>query len=499
MQRRDFLGAGVAALFGTSAMQEALALGLRPGFDASAAPELAPLAGFRGSEQVQAEGLRVEGRIPAGLRGVYYRNGPGLMERGAERYRHWFDGDGFVQSLRFEEGGVSHRGRFVQTAKFKAESREQRFLVPALGTAIPPRMSIRGPDSLNVANTSVLRQAGRLYALWEGGSAYELDPQTLDTLGPRVWTPELAGMPFSAHPKQEADGTSWNFGSFGDQMVIYQIAASGVVVKSEVFRIPMSAMVHDFAVSQRYLVFLLPPASLDMAALRQGGSMLDAVRWHTDAPTHVLVVEKADLSRRRLLQMPASFVFHFGNAWDEGQDIRLDYVESTPLPDTNAVLEQVMRGERPPERYSTPRFMRISLQGDSGGRIALQSRNEAVEFPVVDPRVVAQRYRQVWYPTAVDTRGRWGFNGLMRLDLDSGRRERFVFGPEVVVEEHVMVPRPGSSREGEGWLLGMGYDIVRRRSFATVFDAQALGQGPLARIWLPYWVPYGFHGRFYPA
>jgi carotenoid cleavage dioxygenase len=133
----------------------------------------------------------------------------------------------------------------------------------------------------------------------------------------------------------------------------------------------------------------------------------------------------------------------------------------------------------------------------SRGHIELQSRDESVEFPVVDPRVVAQRYRHVYYPTAIDVGERWGFNGLMHLDIETGRRERFSFGNDVVVEEHVLVPKPGSSKEGEGWLLGLGYDCKVRRSFASVFDAQALSAGPLARVWLPYWVTYGFHGKFY--
>jgi all-trans-8'-apo-beta-carotenal 15,15'-oxygenase len=492
--RRDFLGAGLATLLGTAA-QEALALGLPANFDAGAAPELRPFAGLAG-EDPRPGALRIEGRIPAGLRGVYYRNGPGLMARGDERYRHWFDGDGLVQAWRFEDGRASHSARFVQTTKFKAETRAQRFLVPALGTAIPPRMPVHGPDSMNVANTSVLRQAGRLYALWEGGSAYELDPQSLATLGPRVWSPELAGVPFSAHPKQEADGTSWNFGTANGRMVIYQLSPAGALVKSAVFPMPPSAMVHDFAVSQRYLVFLLPPVQMDPQALRSGGSMLDAMRWQGDAPTRVLIIDKSDLSQRRVLEMPAAFVFHFGNAWDADGEIHLDYVQGAPLPEINAGMELQMRGRRPPERHSTPRFMRIQL---ASGRISLQSRDEAVEFPVVDPRVVAQRYRQVWYPTAVGLGERWGFNGLMGLDLDSGRRERFVFGAETMIEEHVLVPKPGRTKEGEGWLLGMGYDTRRQQSFASIFDAQALSAGPLARVWLPYWLPYGFHGRFYAA
>jgi len=495
--RRDFLGAGLGTLLGTAA-QEALALGLPAAFDAGAAPELRPFAGLAGQDP-QPGPLRIEGRIPAALNGGYYRNGPGRMARGEERYRHWFDGDGLVQAWRFENGRASHSARFVQTIKFKAETRQRRFMVPAMGTAIPPRMPVHGPDSMNAANTSVLRQAGRLYALWEGGSAYELDPISLETMGPRAWSPELAGVPFSAHPKQEADGTSWNFGTANGRMVIYQLSPAGALVNSAVFAMPASALVHDFAVSQRYLVFLLAPVQMDMPALKAGGSMMDAMRWQADAPTRVLVIDKADLSQRRVLEMPAAFVFHFGNAWDADGVIHLDYVQSAPLPEVNAGMELQMRGLRPPLRHSTPRVLRIALAGDKGGRISLQSRDEAVEFPVVDPRVVAQRHSKVWYPTAVGLSERWGFNGLMGLDIESGRRERFVFGPETVIEEHVLVPKPGSSKEGEGWLVGMGYDTRRQQSFTSIFDAQALSAGPLARVWLPYWLPYGFHGRFYPT
>ena len=498
LNRRDVLGAGLAGVFSSTGMQEAMALGLPAAFDATAAPELLPFQGLAGQD-LKAGAVKIEGRIPAGLRGVYYRNGPSLMARADERYRHWFDGDGLVQQWIFGNGGVSHQARFVKTAKFKAEVAAQRFLVPALGTAIPPRMEMHGADDMNAANTSVLRQGGRLYALWEGGSAYELDPKTLETLGPRAWTPELAGQPFSAHPKTEPDGTTWNFGSVGGRMVVYQLSAAGAVLKTATFEIPPTAMLHDFAVSQRYLVFLIAPVTMELRLLREGGSMIDAMKWRGDDATKVLIIDKADLSQRRILEMPATFVFHFGNAWDDGQQIQLDFVQGAPLPVINKSLEALMRGERPPQRASTPRFMRITLAGDKGGRIEMQARDELVEFPVVDPRVVARRNQFVYYPVAVDTGARWGFNGLMRLNVDSGARERFVFGADTVIEEHVLVPKPGSRREGEGWLLGMGYDIGKKLSFASVFDAEAISAGPIARVWLPYWLPYGFHGRFYPA
>ncbi len=84
----------------------------------------------------------------------------------------------------------------------------------------------------------------------------------------------------------------------------------------------------------------------------------------------------------------------------------MDYVQSAALPEFNQAAQQIMRGERTSRDVSTPRVLEIDL---ARGRLSVAQRSEAVEFPVVDPRVVTQRHRFVWYPTAIDTGPRWGF------------------------------------------------------------------------------------------
>lgn len=496
MNRRSLLlRAGLAGgglVLGTGVLANPASQGLLPAAFGSA-PELQPLRGWLDGMDRIAEGLRVQGRLPAALRGTLYRNGPGLLERAGQRYRHWFDGDGLVQAWRFGPEGVSHQARFVQTRKFRAEQQAGEFLLPAFGTAIPPRAPVRGPDDLNTANTSVTVQGGRLYALWEGGSATELDPFSLRTLGPKTWAPELAGMPFSAHPKREPDGTLWNFGTFAGKLALYQIGADGRLLRQQVLDLAQAPMVHDFAVTQRFLVFLLPPLRLDMAAVRAGASMAGSLRWDEGAPNRVLVIDKATLQPLAQLEASAELLFHFGNAWDDGQgQIRLDYVSTDRAHFLDGDFNRMLQGhEASPVTPAQPRLMHIDLPGR---RVRVQARREQVEFPQVDPRVVGQRYRYLYYPEALEAS--WGHGAVLRLDLQRERHDRFDFGRGVIVEEQLLVPKPGSRREGEGWLIGTGFDAGRQRSFCSVFDAEAISAGPLATVWLPYWAPLGFHGHF---
>jgi all-trans-8'-apo-beta-carotenal 15,15'-oxygenase len=461
-------------------------------------PRATQLRGYAGQD-VSCERAAIEGRLPAALRGVFYRNGPALFERGfgdaRQRYEHWFDGDGMVHAWRFTDKGVSHQGRFVQTKKFLAEQEANAFLAPAFGSRIQAKMPVRNSDDVNPANTNVYKLGDRLLAMWEGGSATAMDPQTLETKGIVAWAPELKHMPFSAHPKVDPDGTFWNFGTLFGKMIVYHISAKGDLIKHAVFDAPSSGMVHDFAVTHRHLVFLLPPIDIDRAAMRDGLAFGQALRWNAQGATRVLVIDRNDFSKRRILEMPPFMVFHFGNAWEANNVIRVDFVRSDNLSVMNDWMPRMMRGESVPPDASNPAFVTIDL---NRGKCDITLRRENSEFPRVDPRVVGLRNRNVYYPVGnVERPEGFGFTGVMRLDVDSGKVDRYDFREEVALEEHIVVPKPGSAREGEGWLVGVGFDVASQTSFATVFDALNLAAGPEAIVRLPYWAPTCFHGHFH--
>jgi all-trans-8'-apo-beta-carotenal 15,15'-oxygenase len=433
----------------------------------------------------------IKGRIPADLNGVFYRNGPGRFELGGERYHHWFDGDGFAQRWQISGGKVSHRGRFVQTQKFVEETAAGQFLYPTFGTYLG-RRAIKTNDTMNAANTNLLPFQGRVYALWEGGSATEVDPLTLATVGIKTWNDELKSMPFSAHPKMDPDGGMWNFGALpgGDKLVIYRIGANGQMLSTSVVDVPQLAMVHDFVVSAGHLIFLIPPYDMVRG---EGKSFADMHRWDGTRPMRAVVIAKATMQVRQIFELPPHMVFHFGNAWDDGDTTRFD----TVLHDGDALMAvgRLMEGARPKDSVNRSFAAQVTLDY-AGKRASITRMLGAAEFPRVMPQVVAARHRKLALLSSSPRTLERVLDTVHLLDTDTGKNDSYRFDAGWQVEEHVLVPRANARSETDGYLVGVVQDAKRAQTVMTVFDAAHVSAGPLALARLPYRAPHCFHGNF---
>jgi all-trans-8'-apo-beta-carotenal 15,15'-oxygenase len=455
-------------------------------------PRLAVYANTVGEQTGDA---LVKGRIPADLEGVFFRNGPGRFELGGERYHHWFDGDGFAQRWQVSQGKVSHRGRFVATRKFIDESEAGQFLYPAFGTYVS-RRDIKSNDMVNAANTNLLPFNGHVYALWEGGSATEVDPVTLETIGIKTWADDLKSMPFSAHPKIDPDGGMWNFGTMpgGSKLVIYRIGANGQMLAAGVVEVPKLTMVHDFVVSARHLIFLIPPYDMVRGENKSFAEMHQWVGSGANArPMRAVVVSKDTMQIRQIFEMDPHMVFHFGNAWDDGDTTRFDVV----LHSGDALMEagRLMQGERPKNLQERSYAVQITLDY-ARGTANMARLLGASEFPRVMPQVVSARHRKLTLLSS-SPRNRGVFLDTVNLvDTQSGKNDMYRFDAGWQVEEHVMVPRKNARSETDGYLVGVAQDTKRGETVMTVFDAARVSGGPLALARLPYRAPHCFHGNF---
>lgn len=515
MDRRHLLRAGAAGAWGVATGATLLTppAHARPAaasdFDAAVAsrPLYAPFKGVTDATGVRDGEARLVGRWPEALRGRFYRNGPALFERDGQRYHHWFDGDGMVQQFTLGGGRVMHRGRLVRTDKLNRESEAGRFLRTTLGTTIEGGLVAGGPDAFNTANTNALEHAGRVLALWEGGSAYAMDPATLATQGPVTWRADLAQAPFSAHPKLDADGQLWNFGTFGPHMLAWHVDAAGRLVRAQVTASPYpGGMVHDMAVTERFLVVPLPPVKFHFErAVSDGGPRRFALE--PGQPLRILVMKKDDIRDQRVFELPAEMVFHVGHAVEtrDGR-IELSYVGAADAwsLDRGAVAAMAAR----PERGGHTVLQLASLELRTG-RASTRSFDRAstgnAEFPRMDPRRIGRSEQAPrWLLTASGWRGDAEFQGTLRHgiqlhDLASGRVRRFDYGEHQVAEEHVFVPKPGGRGELDAWLLGTTYDARRRATVLNLLEAAHIEDGPVAQAVLPYMLPLGFHGNFTAA
>lgn len=505
LQRRDWLrlmgaatATGLAAPWALAANESSAS---RFAQQVQQNPTLTPLQGIseRSPEVLRCDALTVEGRWPEALKGRFHRNGPALFERNGQRYHHWFDGDGMVQQFSLNGRHISHHGRFVNTRKLQAERAAGRFVTAAFGTPIKLEVPVTGPDSVNAANTSVIEHGGKLLALWEGGSAYELGVADLSTRGPVAWQKDWAGVPFSAHPKLDPQGVLWNIGTWADKIATYQIGADGQLQRGQIATLPWAmGMVHDMAVTQRFFVVPLPPLRMDIAAVSQGVPLEQAFAWQAQQPLRIWVAPKDDIQKARVFELPSEFIFHVGNAYEVGEEIVLSYVASPNADVLTRNIPAMMRGEARPTAAvgAASVVVRLNLRTGQASRVAGTDQSE---FPRIHPRLNGLRHR--WQLTASAWRPRSGvdnsfFHGLALTDQDSGRTERYDFGEHAIVEEHLWIAKPGASDERDAWLLGTHFDSRAKVTKLSVFDARSLADGPLAVASLPYWLPLGFHGNF---
>ena len=507
LNRRKFLSASSSAL-----ALAALPYGLGAGMHASAKTEdwsvmfqtalreKPWLSGYQSvaSEQFNADAT-ITGKWPAALLGTLYRNGPAQHEVGGFRYHHWFDGDGMMHAYHLSPNGVQHQAKIIETRKYQAEKRSGRAMYPTLGSVPPNPAAVTSPDVMNVANISVLPHHGKLMALWEAGSPWEIDPETLDAKGAYSFSDNTRGVPFSAHPRIEPDGTLWNFGylSGANLLVLWHIDAKGKVIKmGKIMSDPIS-MPHDFVVTEKHIVIMMPP--FNYSHPERPSAFLDSHDWHGDQASRILVVDKSDFSNYRWLELPSQWIFHYGNAWEDQNGVI--YFDAARAKDPGIMthgFRDIMKGIGLTEHVTQHYQYRLDTKKWTISEQPLMSAEIHSEFPVIDPRVSTKRYRRLVMMTSkhnnMPLHGQ--LNEVSRFDLDSGKLVSYRYPDTLIPEEHLFVPKPNSALETTGWIVGTAHDWHRQLTILNVFDVEALDAGPIATAKLPYAMPLGLHGKF---
>ncbi|EAZ92937.1 carotenoid oxygenase family protein [Crocosphaera chwakensis] len=438
------------------------------------------------SREITAHNLTVTGEIPKNLRGMFLRNGPNPQFSPIGEY-HWFDGDGMIHGVHIEDGKVSYRNRFVQTRGYCLEKEANKPLWT--GMLEPPQMDNPYGPLKNTANTALVYHADRLLALWEGGEPHALMVPELDTLGSYNFDGKLTS-PFTAHPK--IDPVTGEMMFFGYSMIQppylqYGIVSSqGELLKTVPIDLPVGVMMHDFAITENYTIFLDLPFTFRPDRMQKGESPL---KFENDTPSRFGIVPRQGNNEDiRWFESNSCYIFHTLNAYEKGDEIVLIACRMNATTVLGEATEET-------EESDIPHLHEWHFNLKTGEVKEQKLCDLPSEFPRINEQYTGRKTCYGYSGKMADS-SEPKFNGIIKHDFEKGGFDIHHFGRHRYGSEPIFAPNPDAEKEDEGWLLTFIHDEGSNTSELVIIDAQDFTASPIAKIQIPQRVPYGFHGMW---
>jgi len=487
--------------------------------------------------------------------GTYYRNGhAGFESPDGVRARHMFDADGMILGATFypETKQVLFRNRFVRTDGYVTDQEKGIMSRPGIfGTKVSGGFfkNLFRLDFKNVANTHVLYRNDKLYALWEGGWPWVVDPLTLENdvvkepSGHNLDGLLDEGQNFAAHYRYDSySGNVVNFGvqldpsSGATSVDLWEFDEGMNPIRSDdvSFVFDGAGVIHDFCITENWHVFVMPPATVDnkkaLLGLLGQAAFSDVIGFdreatestvyliprskHLEAGTAAGMVAGED-SRIKTIQVPYHFNFHFANAFeDDNGNVIIDSVLTdtvdlgTELDSSVPVWEAANLDDFSPGRYDR---LTVDPNGIAAPTMETIYKREP-EFPVVPQAISGRRHRYAYtvgahkeYETLPNGKGKGANGSILKIDAeDPAQTEAYAFLPHEFVGEQVFCPKVGADvtqpgNEDKGYIVTFVEDRRNLTTDMVLFDVEgkgALEKGPVSRIRMPIWIPPGLHGAF---
>ncbi|CAI7793615.1 unnamed protein product [Closterium sp. NIES-53] len=237
----------------------------------------------------------------------------------------------------FHSSRVSYGRRYIRTTGWQEERAAGRALFGGLQQvglganhlllAAMNLLGLRQQDApmwnmtKNVSNNHFIQHAGRLLSLWEAGLPYSLDPSTLHTKGVHSFDDTWrSGM--TAHPK--VDPVTNHMMIYGYNLthkpyLHYGVVdPSGSLVHATDLDLPHPVMMHDFAITEHYSIFLDFPLRFQLDKVIQSHGKAKPFVFDPSKPSCVGILPRFGSNPdMRWFTVDPGFCLHVVNAFEE--------------------------------------------------------------------------------------------------------------------------------------------------------------------------------------
>lgn len=446
----------------------------RPNGNPYLAENFAPVA-----DELTVTTLKVQGTIPAALRGSFLRNGPNPMTVADPTHWPWFPGDGMIHGLQLRDGqAVAYRNRWVRTTT----------VATALGEPAVPGPTPVGFDG---SNTNVVPFRGQILSVTEGALPYVVTAD-LDTVS-RIDFPGGLSHGLSAHCKYdpatgELHNISYRIGP-APYAVWNVIDRDGNVTRSVPIELDVCGMWHTFSLTDNYVIVYDHAVVYNAERLADG--WLFPFAWDPSHRSRVGLIERAGDGSVRWIDAPLGSVNHDIAAHDTPNGVTVYFTSS----------ERQFDRDKAGPLEAPPSLVRLDLDTTAGTSRLTTFDDHAQEFPRAHPDLGLHEARYIYAIGGGPVASGGGViepgNAIIKHDLQQGTTEVASMGRARATAEAVFVADPDrEADEDGGWLLSYVYDATTDLSDFVITDAQDIAGGPVATVSLGARVPFGFHGNW---
>jgi carotenoid cleavage dioxygenase-like enzyme len=444
----------------------------------------------------------VEGKVPTDLKGAFYRTGPDAqfpMRPGNIP----FDGEGHVSQFRFENGNVHYKSRFVRNERYVAQEKAGKILFPMYRNPYLDDPSVKG-KSRGTHNTHIIHHNNMLLALKEDSPPAAMDLNTLETLDPVYrFNGQLESATFTAHPK--LDSKTGNLVAFGYEarghgttdVNVFEYTPDGKKVWDCWVKVPYVGMLHDFAVTENYVVLYVIPMMMDEEQMKKGGIHWS---WWPGEPTYFGYFRRGgDGKDIRFIKGPERSATHVMGAFDDGKRVYVDVEmsQSNPfpfMPFHDGSRWDPVKGAS----YITRLSAELSKKTPKAYDIETLYPDLTGALPRQDDRYNTAHYRYGWLSCGFTENGQRG-QGIARFDLQNRSYKLWKAPQGFNLSEVCFAPRSATAPEGSGYVMAVGtWAQEGNRADLVILDAERVEEGPVATVRMPTRIAGQVHGWFVP-
>lgn len=388
--------------------------------------------------------------------------------------------------------------------------------------------------SRNVANTHVLFMGdNELYALWEAGVPFQIDPTTLETVGESslygaINDGDIANNRYAAHYKidpirQHVCGFSILPGEKDPAnthklCVMEHDQKQKKLLYQKAYPFDGLGLAHDCAITDNYFIFLQAPFKFNPIPLILGLKGASECMVFDEEAEHgklILIPRGDNQFEPVVIDVPTYFSFHTSNAFeDEEGNVILDMVAAkSDYKVLAGAGDKTGYPERPlwegldwSKDVPANELLRITLDPKTSKLVSQKSLSPecaTIEFPVVNPSKMSQPYKYAYCATSASATQMGPLQGVAKIDVETGKLlEKWLPEPNQYITELSFCPKAGakSDKEDDGYLVTFLLDSDKKSNELIVFEAANPGKGPIARSPLQGWcVNHSLHGTFVPG